>query len=80
VTLRFFSWPATLQPLALVMSPKQGLRQLKPVIMFQFLNTFMTKGMYIYFGRKDKVYVISKQLFVNVFGICVKGYVEDPKG
>jgi hypothetical protein len=40
----------------------------------------MTKGMYIYFGRKDKVYVISKQLFVNVFGICVKGYVEDPKG
>jgi hypothetical protein len=25
------------------------------------------------------VYVISKQLVVFVFGVCVEGYVEDPK-
>jgi len=25
------------------------------------------QGMYIYFGHKDKMYVISKQLIVNVF-------------
>jgi hypothetical protein len=30
---------------------------------------------YIFFGHKDKVYVISKQLIVNVFGVCAKGYV-----
>jgi len=24
--------------------------------------------------------VINKQLIVGVFGICVEGYVEDPKG
>jgi hypothetical protein len=26
------------------------------------------------------VYVISKQLFVNVFGVCAERYVEEPKG
>ncbi len=26
------------------------------------------------------MYVISKQLIVFVFGVCVKGYVEDLKG
>jgi hypothetical protein len=51
----------------------------KPIVMLEFLNTFMTKGTYIYFGHKDKVYVISKQLTINVFGVCAEGYVEDPK-
>jgi hypothetical protein len=45
-----------------------------------FFNTFLIKGADIYFGHKDKVYVISKQLIVDVFGICAKGYVEEPKG
>jgi hypothetical protein len=47
--------------------------------MLEFLNTFLTKGTYIYFGHKDKVYVISKQMIVDVFGVCVEGYVDDPK-
>jgi hypothetical protein len=38
------------------------------------------QGTYIYFGHKDKVYVISKQLNVNFFGVCAEGYVEDSKG
>jgi len=40
----------------------------------------LIKGVDIYFRHKDKVYVINKQLIVNVFGICVEGYVEEPKG
>jgi hypothetical protein len=51
-----------------------------PNVMLEFLNTFVIKGTYIFFGHKDKVYVISKQLIVDVFGECAKGYVEDPKG
>ncbi len=47
--------------------------------MLEFLNTFAIKGANIYFGHKDKVYVISKQLIVDVFGICAKGYLEDSK-
>jgi hypothetical protein len=35
---------------------------------------------YIFFGHKDMVYVINKQLIVDVFGVCVEGYVEDLKG
>jgi hypothetical protein len=38
------------------------------------------KGIDIYFGHKDKVHVINKQLIVDVFGICVEGYVKNPKG
>jgi hypothetical protein len=48
--------------------------------MLEFLNTFVIKDKDIYFGHKDKVYVINKQLIVNVFGVCAKGYVEDLKG
>ncbi len=48
-------------------------------VMLEFLNTFLIKGTYIYFGHKDKVYVISKQLIVDVFGVCVERYVEDLK-
>jgi hypothetical protein len=49
-------------------------------VMLKFLNTFLIKGTNIYFGHKDKVYVISKQLIVNAFGMCADGYVEEPKG
>jgi hypothetical protein len=38
------------------------------------------KGAYIYFGHKDKVYIVNKQLIVDVFGVCAKGYAEEPKG
>ncbi len=49
-------------------------------VMLEYLNTFLVKGTNIYFGHKDKVYVINKQLIVNFFGVCAEGYVEDPKG
>jgi hypothetical protein len=49
-------------------------------IMLEFLDTFVIKGTNIYFGYKDKVYVISKQLIIDVFGVCAEGYVEDLKG
>ncbi len=49
-------------------------------VMLEFLNTFLIKGVDIYFGHKDKVYVISKQLTVDVFGVCAEGSVEEPKG
>jgi hypothetical protein len=49
-------------------------------VMLEFLNTFLIKGAYIYFGHKDKVYVINKQLIVDVFGMFVEGCVEEPKG
>jgi hypothetical protein len=48
-------------------------------VMLEFLNTFLIKAAIFYFGHKDKVYVINKQLIVNVFGVCVEGYVKDPK-
>jgi hypothetical protein len=51
-----------------------------PDVMLEFLSTFLIKGANIYFGRKDQVYVISKQLIVDVFGVCAEGYVEEPKG
>jgi hypothetical protein len=57
-----------------------GWEALEPIIMLEFLNTFMIKGTYIYFVHKDKVYIISKQLIVDVFGVCVEGYIEDLKG
>jgi hypothetical protein len=50
-----------------------------PYVMLEFWNTFFIKGANIYFGHKDKVYVISKQLIVDVFGVCAKGYGKDPK-
>ncbi len=49
-------------------------------VMLEFMNTFVIKGANIYFGHKDKVYVINKQLIVDVFGVCADGYVEEPKG
>jgi hypothetical protein len=50
-----------------------------PNVMIEFLNKFVIKGTNIYFGHEDKVYVISKQLIINVFGVCAKEYVEEPK-
>ncbi len=49
-------------------------------VILEFLNTFMIKGTNIYFGHNDKVYIISKQLIVNVFGVCAEGYVKYTKG
>jgi hypothetical protein len=57
-----------------------GWEVLKLDVMLEFLNTFVIKGTYIYFGHKDKVSVINKQLIVDVFGVCAKGYIEDAKG
>ncbi len=48
-------------------------------VMLEFLKTFFIKGINIYFGHKDKVYVINKQLIINVFGVCVEVYVEELK-
>ncbi len=48
-------------------------------VKLEFLNTFLIKGTHIYFRHKNKVYVISEQLIVDVFGVCVERYVEDPK-
>jgi hypothetical protein len=53
---------------------------LMPDIMLEFLNTLLIKGIDICFGHKDKVYVISKQLIVDVFRVCAEGYVEELKG
>ncbi len=48
--------------------------------MLEFMNTFLIKGANTYFGHKDIVYVISKQLIIDVFKVCAKRYVEEPKG
>jgi len=43
-----------------------NLEALMPNIMLEFLNTFIIKGTYIYFGYHDKMYVINKHLIVDV--------------
>ncbi len=48
--------------------------------MLEFLNIFVIKGTYIYFGYQNKMYVINKKLIIDVFGVCAKGHVKDPKG
>lgn len=40
-----------------------------PNIMLEFLNIFVIKGTNLYFEYKDKVYVINKQLIVDVFRV-----------
>jgi len=57
-----------------------GWETLMPNVMLEFHNTFFIKGANIYFGHKDKVYVINKQLIIDFFGVCVEGYVDEPKG
>jgi hypothetical protein len=49
-------------------------------VTLEFLNIFVIKGTNIYFGYQDQVYVINKQLIVDVFGVYVEGYVENSKG
>ncbi len=49
-------------------------------VMLEFFNTFVIKGVDIYVGHNDKVYVISKQLIIDVFGMCAEGYVKELKG
>ncbi len=51
-----------------------------PNIMLEFFNIVFIKGIYIYFGYKDKVYVIGKQLIIDVFKFYAEGYVKDLKG
>jgi len=51
-----------------------------PNVMLEFLNTFVIKGAYMYFGHKNKVHVINKQLIIDVFRVCVERYVEELKG
>ncbi len=48
-------------------------------VMLEFFNTLLIKHTNVYVGHKDKLYVISKQLVVDVIGICAEGYVEEPK-
>jgi hypothetical protein len=50
-----------------------------PNIMLEFFNTFVIKGTNIYFRYQNKVYVISKQLIIGVFGVYAKRYIENPK-
>jgi hypothetical protein len=51
-----------------------------PDVMLELLNTFLIKGIDIYFGHKDKVYVINKQLIIDVSRECAKGYVKELNG
>ncbi len=48
--------------------------------LLEFFSTFVIKGSKVYFGRKNIVYVINKQLIVDAFGVYQSGYIEDPKG
>jgi hypothetical protein len=41
-----------------------------PNVMLEFFNTFFIKGINIYFGLKDMMYVINKKLIVNDFRMC----------
>jgi hypothetical protein len=45
-----------------------------PNVMLEVLDAFGIKDIVIYFGYQDKVYVISKQLIIDVFGVFAKGY------
>jgi hypothetical protein len=36
----------------------------------EFFNTFVIKGYEIYFGKRNIMYVINKQILVDAFGIC----------
>ncbi len=42
-------------------------------VMLEFMNTFLIKGAYIYFGHKDKVSIINKQLIVDFLEYVWKG-------
>jgi hypothetical protein len=44
-----------------------------PNVMLEFFNTFFIKGVDIYFGHKNKVYVISKKTDSRCFWSVRKG-------
>jgi hypothetical protein len=50
-------WASKVGPMPLFL---MGWEAPMPNVMLEFLNTFLIKGIDIYFGHKDKVYVISK--------------------
>jgi hypothetical protein len=51
-----------------------------PNVMLEIFNTFLIKGVDIHCGHKDKVYIINKQVIVDVFGVYAEGYVKELKG
>ncbi len=60
--------------------PLSGIKELDHDALVDFFNTFVIKGFEIYFGRRNIMYVINKQLIIDAFGVCQSGYVEEPKG
>jgi hypothetical protein len=57
-----WDFKVTLVPLFLM-----GWEASMPNVMLEFLNTFLIKGVNIYFKHKDKVYVIT---YCRFFGVC----------
>jgi len=49
-------------------------------VMLEFFDTLLINDANVYFGHKDKVYLISIQLVIDVIGIYEEGYVEKTKG
>jgi len=54
-----------------------GWKELDHDALVEFLNTFVIKGFEIYSDKRNIVYVISKHLIVDAFGVCENGYVDD---
>jgi hypothetical protein len=50
-----------------------GWKARMPNVMLEFFNTFFIKGVDIYFGHKNKVYVISKKTDSRCFWSVRKG-------
>jgi hypothetical protein len=49
---------------------KVGLVTFLDIEWMEFFNTFVIKGYEIYFGKRNIMYVINKQILVDAFGIC----------
>jgi hypothetical protein len=50
-------------------------KELDHEALVELLNTFVIKGSEIYFGRRNIMYVINKQIIANAFGVHQSGYV-----
>ncbi len=46
----------------------------------ELLNTVAIKKFEIYLKKGATMYVINKQMMVDVISVCQAGYIEDPKG
>ncbi len=46
----------------------------------ELLNTVVIKKFEIYLKKGATMYVINKQMMVDVISVCQAGYMEDPKG